>query len=329
MQATNSIFEQQLALADQTFCADMLKLDPKASESVLRTGEYLSRLQTRIRDVEEQISPERIVTLLKASRALVAQSAFGKRLQEWPRGYAGDWDTVEWIASRQNRSPPATRGWLLEQHALESDICQQHRNKLAFQAHLISTLAATGGHHDCPKVLLIAAGSGLDVQSVAACPDMNELAFVLNDADNGALEAAEKNLAGKLKQVEFISGNVFSSASQIAGHGPYDLIVMGGLYDYLPKRAATLLLQVARKKWLKAGGAIYFSNLADGNPFRTWMEYLVNWKLIERSEQKIRNIVSEAGLAGEQLSLSREQTGLTWLVVIRDISTDHSTRVEY
>ena len=63
------------------------------------------------------------------------------RLQAWPRGYAGDFETVEWLCDARNRAQIGTVPWAIEQCSLQSPLAQQHRNKVGLQARaILSTL---------------------------------------------------------------------------------------------------------------------------------------------------------------------------------------------
>ena len=79
-------------------------------------------------------SAERIKERLKPSRRVFASSSFMQRCQEWPRGYAGDFETIEYLVDGVNRSLPGTLGWYIENIMLHSPVVQQHRNKLESQS---------------------------------------------------------------------------------------------------------------------------------------------------------------------------------------------------
>lgn len=55
-------------------------------------------------------SAERIKQNLGPSRRVFATSSFMQRCQEWPRGYAGDFETIEYMVSGVNKSLPGTLG---------------------------------------------------------------------------------------------------------------------------------------------------------------------------------------------------------------------------
>lgn len=118
------------------------------------------------------------------------------RTQEWPRGYPGDFDTVEHLLSQTNQAPPSTLAWHLEAHSLGATIAQQHRNKVTYQARLLIDLLAdcTGDSThlpDAPRtVLILACGAAPDLRLVPIGIVRPEDRFVLNDIDADALTQA-------------------------------------------------------------------------------------------------------------------------------------------
>src|ERR1700731_1252092 len=97
------------------------------------------RLMKQFGDTAEELerwgwSTERIQTELAPSREVFATSSFMRRCQRWPRGYAGDFETIEYLAAGTNYSLSGSIGWYFEEINLQSPIAQQHRNKLDHQA---------------------------------------------------------------------------------------------------------------------------------------------------------------------------------------------------
>jgi extracellular factor (EF) 3-hydroxypalmitic acid methyl ester biosynthesis protein len=66
----------------------------------------------------------------------------------------------------------------------------------------------------------------------------------------------------------FIPGNVLRAIPALAAQGPYDLVLAGGLFDYLPDRVARFVIGKAMTRLCKPGGLFYFSNIGTGNPYR-------------------------------------------------------------
>jgi hypothetical protein len=63
---------------------------------------------------------------------------------------------------------------------------------------------------------------------------------------------------------------------------------------------------------IRPGGRFFFTNIARGNPYRHWIDYLANWSLIERSEQDVATLVATGG-RDFQLQILRDSTGLALL----------------
>jgi len=231
-----------------------------------------------------------------------------RRCQKWPRGYAGDFETIEYLTAGENRSPPGTLGWHIEQLLLQSPVVQQHRNKLRLQSLEIRR-ALTEIRE--ARVLSIACGGCLDY--VPILPLLGDFAgeIVLNDCEPAALQLAERRLRSATARYRTVPGNVIRVARHLADSRRFDLVLAGGLFDYLPSRAMIWLLRVIFHDLLKPGGVFLFTNIAVGNPWRPLMEYGSNWILIERSEVEIIEICRGAGVENSSISMTRDDTGLT------------------
>ncbi len=79
-------------------------------------------------------------------------------------------------------------------------------------------------------------------------------------------------LEGKLHSVP---GDPFSAVREFKGLEPVDLILTGGLFDYPSDRQIKWLL-AKLFGCLKVGGRLCFTNIARGNPYRAWIEYLAD-----------------------------------------------------
>jgi SAM-dependent methyltransferase len=245
---------------------------------------------------------------LQPSRQVFATSPFMQRCQEWPRGYAGDFETIEYLVAGVNRSVPETLGWHIECLLLESPVVQQHRNKLLCQSQEI---AGAVTRSRSARVLSIGCGGCLDW--IPILPQLNSFAgeIVLNDTEPAALELADQRLRSATTHYRLAPGNVIRIAKRLADCPGFDLVLAGGLFDYLSHRATVSVLRVIYQDLLTPGGVLLFTNIAEGNPWRLLMEYGSDWLLIERSESHIFEICSEAGMPSSAVSVKREDTGLT------------------
>jgi SAM-dependent methyltransferase len=247
---------------------------------------------------------------LAAVRALHARSPFVHRLQTWPRGYPGDFETVEWLCDARNRAELGTVPWAIEQCSLQSPLAQQHRNKVGLQGRaILSTLVA----NPTARIASIGCGGCRDLSLIQDYIPRGHGSFVLIDADAGALDFARDRLDRLAGRCEFVQGRVPKVLSRLGAAGDVDLVVAGGLFDYLSDRWAVATL-IGVRELLAPAGRVFLSNIASGNPFRPWIEYLADWWLIERQESDLRRLLEQAGFDGATTKVSRDSSGLALLV---------------
>jgi SAM-dependent methyltransferase len=292
-------------------CERLLALTPCRPERTLDllhgTAVAMHAFAAAITACEEAgLSRADLLPLLESVRALHARSPFVHRLQAWPRGYPGDFETVEWLCDARNRAPIGTVQWAIEQCALQSPVAQQHRNKVSLQARaILSTLVANPE----ARIASIGCGGCRDLSLIQDYVPPAHGTFVLIDADADALTFARERLDRLDGRCRFVHGRVPRALAKVRDAGGFHLVVAGGLFDYLPERWAVATLTAAREGLLP-GGRLLFSNIATGNPFRPWIEYLADWTLIERDEAAVVRLLAEAGFATDTVRVSRDSTGL-------------------
>ncbi|MBR0844740.1 class I SAM-dependent methyltransferase [Bradyrhizobium liaoningense] len=244
--------------------------------------------------------------LLAPALRIHARSSFVCRLQEWPRGYPGDFETVELLAAGSSLPTTADPGDWIQWYALNTAIAQQHRNRIWWQ--YLKMCATTPG-----RILSLGCGGGPDFQ--IAPHRFTGSTVVLVDPDKQALALAEERLSRHC-DVHIFCGDARQAIRRVQDEGPFDVIVCGYLFEYLDDRTIIAILGELRRRLLRVGGSIVFTNIASGNPFRVWMEAIADWKLIHRSAPDLRRITAAAGFDTLDLSIQRDQTGLTHLVEI-------------
>jgi hypothetical protein len=255
-----------------------------------------------------------LIEVLGPARLLHSTSPFIAHVQNWPRGRVGDFEAVELLMNQRNRAEPGTIGFWLEQYALNSAIAQQHRNKVLHQAHLILE-TVVGKRDKGAAILSIGCGSSLDISQIKSALTALPGRFVLVDSDQDALELSRLRLAHLAERVTLVNGNVFEKVSTLKRLGPFDLIIAGGLFDYLSDRLAEFLIRIAVHEWLTQGGRLFFTNIASGNPFRYWIDFLANWTLKERSMDQLQAMTSTAAY-GASTSIEFDPSHLTFFVTV-------------
>jgi SAM-dependent methyltransferase len=261
-----------------------------------------------------KMTKAQIVEILQPVRDVHARSPFVERLQKWPEGYAGDFKTVEYICNASNQAPENSIEYFCEQYALTRAIAQQHRNKVQIQAARI--LRAMLEKPRESKILSIACGSCPDLRSI---PKLESIAgeIWLNDADRNALDFAQEKLDCVREKLHVEYGRVPRAIRKIEQQ--FDLVMAGGLFDYLPDSHAIYLIRDVTTRLLAPGGTFFFTNIARGNPYRPLIEYFGNWTLIERTEDEIVDYCVQAGVKRKAIHVTREATGLTLIIEVVNV----------
>lgn len=290
----------------------LLRLDRTTGVSHMEVVRHVASLCTAIALAERSgRRPDEIRPLLGPARELHARSEFIRRLQEWPRGYAGDFETIDMLLDAPISTRPGSVAYHLERYAFDCAAAQQHRNKVVWQARAILDVALE--KREAGRVLVLACGGGRDVLQVlpllraVGCPRI-----VLNDADPEALAVACHRLRGIQGQLSVLEGHVISAIRSVDQQ--YDLVVAGGLMDYLTTRQAKFLVRHVRNRVLRRGGRFRFTNIAEGNPFRCWISYLADWHLRERSSEELLALTRGDG------NLSSDRTRLSLLMEVGPVT---------
>jgi SAM-dependent methyltransferase len=173
----------------------------------------------------------------------------------------------------------------------------------------------------------------LKVISIASGPAMEQQIFLQNgakfhgrpaeftclDQDEESLKHAQRQLQSAERFVH--SGfkfkfNNMAIRNVIAAGLPekdYDMIYSAGLFDYFTEPVA----QMAAQKMVdavKPGGRVIIGNFSKDNPCVPFMELVLDWHLIYRSEEDLLRIFK--GL-GSKVWVEKEPLGVNLFVVIQ------------
>ncbi len=256
-----------------------------------------------------------IKATIEPAYAVYGRSPFFHRMQSWPRGYPGDFETIEYLCDAHNLAQPHTVAYYCEQAALASHIVQQHRNKLHQQTHLTLQTMLRGPAQ--PHVLSIACGGCRDLAPIVGLLDPNRCRLTLNDMDDDALALAQNRLAALGDACQLVPGNVLRKIRELAKLGPYDLILVGGLFDYLEDKHIGFLFKHCRESLLNPGSLLFCTNVSPGYPQKTWQRYFTNWTLIERTEADLQRLAQAAGFGLDDFKITRDPTGVALLCTLR------------
>jgi extracellular factor (EF) 3-hydroxypalmitic acid methyl ester biosynthesis protein len=217
-------------------------------------------------------------------------SAFIRRLQEWPRGYQGDYETIEKLYFAVPESPDEF-GRLLDHAAFNLPICQQHRNKIAQQCEEIRRVCHD---KDAPRILVVASGGAIDAWQARADLERASATVVFNDIEDDALRLIRERFGASRVCQHYVAGNMFRKRRELTRLGKFDLILCGGLFDYVDMRHIQSFVRALFDDALTDQGCMFFTNLADHNPYRYFIETVCAWEMQYRSEEDMVRAVHDA-----------------------------------
>lgn len=300
-----SRFELKLAVQALEYSVD-LSAEQKAHK-MHAVVSAMYALAQKIDQARNWLEDGEIREIVQPAREIYSEAPFVKRLQTWPRGYPGDFETIEMMMAGHSHLDPSHRAYWIDWYALNTPIANQHRNKLAFQRARIAQGLRIGG-----SVLSVGCGGGADLTEISGLRDQ-DISISLVDIDEDALALATER-ASWAQNVRSIHGDGLRALRSM--QQKFDRIVFGGLFDYLDERAIRLLLKIAFDKLLQPGGRILFTNLSTNSTYDVWLEFLASWHMTYRTRAKIVELVTSANIPEDHLSIELDATGLSLLCEI-------------
>jgi len=260
------------------------------------------------------VSRDTVRRIVEPVREIHSLSPFISRIQKWPRKYMGDFETIEYLCAGVCNAKPNTPGAILEHVALNCVAAQQHRYKVVWAGEQ----AVNTAYKSCgARILSVACGGSLDLRRVERLLADRGVVVCLNDSDADALHWSAGHLPQLSSSCTYVLGNVFRSVSKLMKYAPFDLIIAGGLFDYLTDKQLVWLLP-RLVDLLSPDGELCFTNIAADNIDRVWMEYMANWLMIERTENDVASLIRKSLLSAKVLvDVCRDPSGTTLLVKLK------------
>ena len=292
----------------------------------------VSPLMMRLESMAVGIPEDRISThkfyIRRQIHPLVLCSPFTFRTFHKPLGYAGDYEMVNMML-RQPFEGTSLFARILNFCFLESPPVIAHRNRITY---LTSMLTAEASHTAAEgrrcKVLNLGCGPAKEVQNFIRTEDVVDLCdFMLLDFNEETLQYTRNELeelrtrVGRATRLQFVQRSVNQLLKQ-ASTGDvdltwesFDVVYCAGLFDYLSQRVCARLVEIFFKL-LRPGGLLVVTNVADTNPSKAWMEYLLEWNLIYRGDAEMQALIPDTPSVGET-TLRRDVTGVNLFLEIR------------
>ena len=251
---------------------------------------------------------------------LVYGAPFANRAYFKPRGYAGDYEMMNHLY-RDELVGKTLFDQCMHKYFIDEPAGAAVKNRGQYLFEKITQLFTSTPEQQPLKVLSIASGPAMEQQLFLQNGEKffgRPVEFTCLDQDEESLKHAQRQLHSIERFVK--SGfnfrfNNMAIRNVIAGGCPdknYDLIYSAGLFDYFTEPVA----QMAAQKMLdavKPGGRVIIGNFSKDNPSVPFMELILDWHLIYRSEADLLRIFKGFG---SKIWVEKEPLGVNLFVVI-------------
>jgi len=240
-----------------------------------------------------------------------------ERAYRKPRGYSGDYQTIEIIY--ENAAEGSGRlGPFIDRWVMDGLSCDAVRNRRGMMTALIRRVESQWRSHGPMPVCSLASGPAREICDLFVADPATNLHATCIDIDGEAIGYAG-DLALDLgigSRITFAIDNVIRLA---AGRGrvrvgPQQLIYSTGLIDYLEDSFAISLLDWAHDTLLP-GGKVAFGNFATGNPDKAFLDHVLEWVLIYRTADDLRELFARSKFGHAPVEVLVDPTGVQLLAV--------------
>lgn len=301
--------------------ADRLVKEGKAEESEIqgRVSAACTMIMDKLRD---QISLDR--HLEKGIGTYVFRETFSffmlsrllDRAYMKPRGYAGDFFTIEMIYNDE-AAGDGRLGRYIDRWALDLAACRAVKNRRGVLTRALrEVLQATAGGPT--HVTSLASGPSRELFDLfvdGAPPDLRATCI---DIDNQALTYAAgiAEVMSVTDHFSFAQDNVVRLAH---GRGktvlhPQHMIYSIGLTDYLRDDFVVKLLDWIYER-LMPGGKVVIGNFDMSNPNKAFMDHVVEWELIHRTADDMRTLFARSRFQQTPVEVRPEDAGVNLFAV--------------
>ncbi len=246
------------------------------------------------------------------------RSRFAERAYCKPGGYAGDYLMMEMI---YNNKPDGEGkiGKLIDGWCLNTGAARAVRGRRKFLKDLLAEICGKRRNYGFPiRIMNLACGTNREMfDFLAECSYSDMIAVTGMDGDPGALEYTNRhvNTSAHSASVRLLRDNVVRWSAGRSGHtvGTQDIIYTAGLTDYLGDKVFTALVRRSFEH-LSDGGTLIVGNFGHNNCNRAFMDEILQWRLIHRSEADLRRLFGETGF-GVNVKIAAEENGVNLFAI--------------
>lgn len=243
----------------------------------------------------------------------VLQAHSAERMYSKPRGYAGDYLTIHEIY--ENKPSGTGRiGPLLDRCFLNEPAARAVRNRRKLLTAEILKVIGDRAPDSRARITSVACGPAAEVfDTFETLDDPAALFATLVDIDLQALAFVDARCesAGLKRSMKLLSGNLVYLAlgREKLDIEPQDLIYSIGLIDYFNDEFVVKLINYLHGL-LKPGGKIILGNFHPDNSSRAYMDHVMEWELVHRTEQDMNRLFSSSDFNSPCTRVQFEEQGI-------------------
>ncbi len=247
---------------------------------------------------------------------VLAGSVFYERARRKPRGYPGDYLTMDMIycgtpLPAEGKQPLSAA---LDEWFLNTPSARACRSRHEWLAARLNDVCANGGR----RVASLAGGPCREISTFleGRSESGHSLEFEVFDFDDEALAYAHNLLKSHLSKTLsciFERVNIMKVALRgkpIGTRGGFDVVYCTGFADYLDDECLARMLSSAYESLVR-GGRLLLAQFLDvpNHPDRNAMRWGMDWNLIYRNEDQLIQAFSQSGF-GSELQIHTDPLGL-------------------
>ncbi|MFH0822240.1 MAG: cyclic nucleotide-binding domain-containing protein [Pseudomonadota bacterium] len=234
-----------------------------------------------------------------------------------PRGYAGDYQTLDMIYSAiptgEGRLGPFMDRWVLGLPWAEA-----LRNRRQVFAEALKTSTAEGIRSTGRfLVTALSCGPARELLDALAAPNGTVIWPTCVDVDAEALAYVddETRRLGAVERTSLLHENVLRLAlgRTSVSVPPQNMIYSVGIVEYLEDRFVVGLLNWIHDH-LVPGGVAILAGLCPSNPDKPFMDHILDWRLIHRTQEQLRDLISESKFASHPITFVPGERGVQLIV---------------
>lgn len=242
-----------------------------------------------------------------------------------PFGYAGDYEMLN-MCLRDLYEGPTSYAKLLNKRILDQNPRRGYINRIDMLiARIRQEARRVAGTGSAPfRALSVGCGPANEVNRILReHPDFPGGCFDLMDFSPQTIDYCKARLAetcaatGRQVEAHFLIKSIHDLLLEARGRkeapsSGYDLVYCAGLFDYLSDRICGSLTRLFYS-WLRPGGMVVVTNVADNKPIQNVFELLLEWYLIYRDGPCMLKLTPGLG----RQSIASDATGINIFLEVR------------